>query len=237
MFYAKYVFLFSVAYGACVQAAVLGRKPCAPSIYVQNVTPLTIGAITANNLKPCKPMIKRNSSYPTESVMPGRSINDNQTSALVELYEGEHKTRNGNVILGEMVLCGIPKAVKGETIVDVSLNIDEKGSISASVTDRKMNRTTKLSIQKEFQFNEGEIAILNQSLVELPEVILNWQNPKDEKDEDFNIVKAVESMNKRRKIEKDDEDKPKDKPDDVCPIYGEATEEVIETEYILEVGQ
>lgn len=225
--------MFSVAYGACVQAAVLGDKPCAPSIYVQNVTPLTIGAVTANKLKPCKPMIKRNTSYPTESVIVGRPVDDNQTSALVRLYEGEQKTLNGNVMLGEMVLKGIPKAAKGEAFVDVSLNIDEEGSISASVTDRKTKKTTILSIQKEFQFNQAEIAILNQFLVDLPKVDLNWQIPKDEKDDDFDIVKAVESMNKRRKIEKEDEGK----PDDVCPVYGEATEEVIETEYILDVAQ
>lgn len=80
--------MFSVAYGACVQAAVLTRQPGTLPIYVRNVTPLTIGILSSNNQ--CYPVIKRNSSYPLKAKIQGKTKRENQTNAKIVLYEGEH---------------------------------------------------------------------------------------------------------------------------------------------------
>lgn len=85
-----------MAYGACVQAAVLSRKPSAPSMYVRNVIPLTIGIIGSK----FAPVFRRNTPIPIEKVVHGRTVKDEQTRAVIRFAEG----KNGSTVLGEMIV-------------------------------------------------------------------------------------------------------------------------------------
>lgn len=212
-----------MAYGACVQAAVLGRKPGVPSIYVRNVTPLTIGLLSANKNMQCHPIIKRNTAYPTEEIVEGRTSRSNQTRVRITLFEGEKRLIGENVIMGSMVLNGITASLKGQEIVDISIKIDDKGTISASAIDRKTRKRSEIKIEKAVQFCKNQTILLKNMLDELPKAIETEEKiPKDA--DDFDIMNSINSKlasTKRKKIEKNVNEN-----DEVCPVYGDVNNEL-----------
>lgn len=127
--------IFSVAFGACVQAAVLGRKIGAPSMYVRNVTPLTISLLI--KMRMCVPVIKRNTAYPTEATILGTTNKPNQKRAVISLCEGEFTSFDENVVIGTTTLEGITPSPKGQELVDICVTINERGCILVSAIDRK----------------------------------------------------------------------------------------------------
>lgn len=199
-----------MAYGACVQAAVLAAKPDVPSMYVRNVTPLTIGIISSNKDLPCHPVIKKNSSYPIEKVIQGKTKRDNQTNAKIIIFEGEQKTMDANQILGSMTLRGLTASSKGGEIIDISLKLNDKGMISARAIDRRTKLEENINIDKPQRFTENEISemIKTQTLLRMVAV------------EDYpGIVASLpyeesSTQNKRLKLEKG-----KDIDNEVCPVY------------------
>lgn len=199
-----------MAYGACVQAAVLERKSGAPSMYVRNVTPLTIGIINSNKEFQCPPLLKRNTSYPIEKKIFGRTQRDNQLNAKIILFEGEQSTMKGNNILGSMIVKGLMASPKGNEIVEISVKIDEKGSISATAIDRNTKNRSEIKIERPRQFSEHEITQMTNSVAQLRRVV------------ELNVLKtdlqmkSMQPMNKRMKIEKDE----KVVRDEICPVYG-----------------
>lgn len=142
-----------MAFGACVQAAVLKRKTGTSSIYVRNVTPQTIGVVCASKDFPCFPIIKRNTEYPTDAHIIGRTATNNQVKIRLVLFEGEQRIPSENVTLGEMILHGIEASPKGQEIIDITLKIDDYGGIYADAIDRKTKKDVKMKIEREMQFD------------------------------------------------------------------------------------
>lgn len=210
-----------VAYGACVQAAVLQRKQNAPSMYVRNVTPLTVGVIGSEKDFPCYPLIRRNSAYPIEKFIGGRTTVNDQRKVRIILYEGEHRSVNGNTILGDMILGGITPAPIGREKIKVGIKIDEKGIISATAIDKTTGNQKTLVIEKRSQFTEDEIGRLTEAVQELPLVIPSA--PDSASDADF----VLTISHKRKKIEGEENDEIEN-----CPIYGYSRDEHEERETV-----
>ncbi|GAU11916.1 hypothetical protein TSUD_195390 [Trifolium subterraneum] len=74
-----------------------------------------------NNLVP---VIPRNTTVPTISVIDFTTIHDNQTEALVLVYEGEAQKAEENHLLGYLKIMGIPAAPKGVPEINVGMGID-----------------------------------------------------------------------------------------------------------------
>lgn len=134
--------IFSVGYGASVQGAVLSQKPHAPSMLVRNAIPLTIRTAHAdyqNEKRPitCVPIIPRNTPYPTEIAIKGHIARNFQTTIVVRLYEGEYYEPEKNKPIGQMRLNGLNRSLKGEEVLDIFVQVDENGAVSAEVVDRK----------------------------------------------------------------------------------------------------
>lgn len=146
-----------MAYGACVQAAALGNKVGAPSMYVRNVTPLTLSVLSTNDR--CVSFIKRNTAYPTDATITGRTHRDNQKSVKITLYEGEHATSHGNVALDTFFLTNLAVAPKGVEKANVTVIVDDKGCISVNAINLRTNQ--KAETKKLRLFNEEEIYLLD----------------------------------------------------------------------------
>lgn len=206
--------MFSVAYGACIQAAVLAQEAGAQPIYVPNVTALTIG-ITSGKKGHCCPLIKKNTPYPFERKCLGETTHDNQTKAKLTLYEGEHPQLKNNRVLGSTILSGLISSPKGNEIVDISVKIDEKAMISVTAVDRNTKNETKLDIVKPQQFS-------GQAIAEMVNNIDSLQKGMDIIDLKKDFKLTLEPIPKRIKIENEEEE-----VDDVCPIYGRRVDDEI----------
>ncbi|CAJ2650965.1 unnamed protein product [Trifolium pratense] len=85
-------------------------------------TPLAIG-IRADGNK-FVPVIPRNTTMPARKDLLFTTIHDNQTEALILVYEGEGKKAEENHLLGYFKIMGIPTAPKGVPEINVCMDID-----------------------------------------------------------------------------------------------------------------
>lgn len=202
-----YSIFSAVAYGACIQAAVLMGKANAPGILVENVIPLSIGIygrVYGENI--CAPIIHRNTAYPTQRTIVGRTKSDNQITAKIVLIEGEHKDLKKNIVLGSLVLNGLTSSPKGSETIRINIKIDDKCIITATAIDERTNNQTSINIERPKTFTEEEIGKMAEQLQSIKirnDVI---------KGELCNI--QLKRANKRIKMELITKI-------DICPIYGE----------------
>ncbi|MED6182321.1 hypothetical protein PIB30_027431 [Stylosanthes scabra] len=85
-------------------------------------TPMAIGIrADGNNFIP---VIPRNTTMPARKELIFTTVHDNQTEALILVYEGEGKKAEENHLLGYFKIMGIPAAPKGVPEINVCMDID-----------------------------------------------------------------------------------------------------------------
>lgn len=83
----------------------------------------------------CVPILFRNTAYPIEKSIKGRTSRDFQKKVHIRFFEGEHTMPEKNKLLGKMVIDGLNSSVKGGEMVNIFVKIDENGILSAKVID------------------------------------------------------------------------------------------------------
>ena len=123
----------AIAFGAAVQAALLtdGIKNV-PNLVLIDVTALSLGLELQHDRMSV--MIHRNTTIPAKKTSDYVTIKDNQSSALINVYEGERTRASDNNLLGSLTLSEIPPAPRGHPI-GVGFFIDENGILIVSAED------------------------------------------------------------------------------------------------------
>ncbi|KAH6777713.1 heat shock cognate protein 70-1 [Perilla frutescens var. frutescens] len=138
----------AVAYGAAAQAAILSGE-CTITENLQNlvlkdVTPLSLGIDTEGDIMTV--LIPRNTTIPTKMEGGFTTVDDYQTSMLIEVYEGERSRSTDNNLLGEFKLTGIPPALRGVPKIKVCFDIDANGMLKVSAEDKGTGQKEKITI-------------------------------------------------------------------------------------------
>lgn len=174
--------------------------------------PRSIGIYGARfGKKTCCPIIMRNTAFPCEKQIIGKTRRENQTNAKIVLYEGEHELLTQNRILGTMILRGITPSPIGNELIDIAVRIDEKADVTATAVDRTTKNETRLDIIKTEQFSEEKISQMVNAIAKL--------KIADELEMKKEVTSQLESLREKRvKFDiGDGED------DGICPIYGGRT--------------
>ena len=213
----------AVARGAAIQAAMLSDLSPVKNMSLLDVTNLSLGVNMVGN-KMSK-IIKRSTPIPEEIPEIYKTVSDNQTQALIEIFEGEDDSTVNNLCLGKFTIYNLPKMKKGEAKIKVYIKIDNDSILNVTAYDMQnennykqllIKRPKGLSDKMEQLIEETEnieeieleeYIIIKDIIMDLEEEIENT-NDKEHKQEITsklinNLGEFIMNIIKNKKIEKE----------------------------------
>ena len=142
-----------VADGAAIQGGVLGGDVA--GVVLLDVTPLSLGIETLGGV--CTKLIERNTTIPTKKSQVFSTAADNQTSAEVNVLQGEREMAAYNKSLGRFQLDGIAPARRGVPQIEVTFDIDANGIVNVSAKDLGTGKEQHITITSSTNMSKEDV--------------------------------------------------------------------------------
>lgn len=142
-----------VALGAAIQGALLSKNSAVDDLIVTDVAPFSLGVNIVKEMGRelrdgyFLPIINRNSVIPCSKSHSLGTIRANQSEVTLEVYQGEARRVQDNVLLGELEVKGIPRGPAGQ-LIDVRFTYDANGVLDVEVTIEKTGVKKNLVITR-----------------------------------------------------------------------------------------
>ncbi|WP_405877881.1 Hsp70 family protein [Streptomyces sp. NBC_00005] len=129
------------AFGAALRAGI--TKGHVKNVLLLDVAPLSLGIETKGGIM--TKVIERNTTIPTRRSEIFTTIEDNQSSVEIPVYQGEREIAAYNKRLGLLELTDLPPAPRGVPQIEVAFDIEPGGSIHVTAKDLGTGRTHQVT--------------------------------------------------------------------------------------------
>ena len=175
----------AVAYGAAVQASILKQVGSrSKEMILLDVNPLSLGLETSGGIM--NVLIKRNSTLPCEAKKVFSTVDDNQETVEIKVFQGERQFTRDNIKLGDFLLSGLPRAARGVPKIVVTFKLNCDGLLEVSAVDKNTGLTNQITLSSESNLDDQEI----QKLLKEADKF---------KAQDYNQKQSMDEMNKFEK--------------------------------------
>jgi heat shock protein 5 len=134
----------AVAFGAGVQASIIGGYNTNDSLILLDKTSLSMGIETVGGV--FTPIVKRDTQIPTKKTQVFSTHQDNQMRVGIDVFEGERPMTKDNHPLGKFELSGIPPAPRGIPQIEVTFEINADGILEVTAADKGTGKSQKVTI-------------------------------------------------------------------------------------------
>ena len=138
-----------VAYGATLQAAISMNVEAVSDVLINDVCSHSLGiAVVRNNKNDIfDKLIENGTNIPYEFENEYTTLYDNQTSVLIQIFEGENEFCRNNILLDQFYLNNITKAKKGVPKIKVKFDIDEDSILHVTAKETISGSTNSIDIK------------------------------------------------------------------------------------------
>ena len=148
----------AVAYGAAIQGAILSKSDTSgktKELLLLDVTPLSMGIASKGGVM--SKIIERNTQIPVKESKVYTTVEDGQSSVMIEIYEGERQFAKDNHKIGDCELKGIPKQARGAAKIEVIFSIDGNGILSVKAVDLASGMFNEISVTDTARLTPEEV--------------------------------------------------------------------------------
>lgn len=183
-----------VVIGACMQAAMKERNKQVEDLILTDVCPYTLGTSIINpnaqmagdNEGLYSPIIQRNTTVPASRTSRYCTVRDNQSHLCIEVYQGENRMVNKNVLLDKLEV-KVPMAPAGHETVSVTFTYDINALLEVIVKVDSTKETIKKIIKSpdsQISMEEAEARFAQLEYLKLP--------PREQEENKLVLFKAEE---------------------------------------------
>lgn len=137
----------AVAYGACIQAAILSgaRDQKLENLILVDVTPLSLGVETAGGQMTV--LVPRNTRIPVKKNQIFSTYADYQTACDIRIFEGERARTQDNNLLGTFRLSDIPAMPRGQPKIEITYDIDANGILNVTAEEKSTGKKNTITVK------------------------------------------------------------------------------------------
>jgi len=148
----------AVAYGAAIQGAILSKTDNSgktADLLLLDVTPLSMGIEARGGLM--STIIDRNTQIPVRKSKIYSTVEDQQSSVMIKIFEGERKFTVDNHKIGDFELADIPRMARGVPKIEVCFAIDANGILTVSAVDKDTGNSNTIRVTDTERLTQEEI--------------------------------------------------------------------------------